>query len=305
MSLLTPQTPVALVPRASGWFRWALSRLRVYSTVQAPPTEHAERAAYGFAQPILGARVLLSDIELLREALYPPAVLALVCALYASVQGDAWFGHFYKAFAALAPLPSLLFANHYARLAAMIRWRLGLGACGPREMPFKMLIGRMVRQTLLVAIGVAPFLLVARLVPVVGKFVFSPVLFALWGIHWIVADALDDAQVLQPGETLRDSIEHDRSAPPPWFVRFFFKAADHLPGFLGRPLRWFGRLCDRLAMDSREEIHTMESHRTISLGFALSTAALLATPVLNLLFRPIILAGSTHLLGQLEKHEQG
>ena len=45
----------------------------------------------------------------------------------------------------------------------------------------------------------------------------------------------------------------------------------------------------------------MEQNRWISLGFALSTAALLATPVLNLLFRPIILAGSSHLLGQLEK----
>ena len=78
------------------------------------------------------------------------------------------------------------------------------------------------------------------------------------------------------------------------------QAAEKVP-VLGRPLRWFARLCDRLAMDSRGEIHTMEQNRMISLGFALSTAALLATPVLNLLFRPIILAGSSHLLGQLEK----
>jgi uncharacterized protein involved in cysteine biosynthesis len=49
----------------------------------------------------------------------------------------------------------------------------------------------------------------------------------------------------------------------------------------------------------------MEQNRAVSLGFALSTAALLATPVLNLLFRPIILAGSSHLLGQLEKDERG
>ena len=45
----------------------------------------------------------------------------------------------------------------------------------------------------------------------------------------------------------------------------------------------------------------METHRSIALGFSLSTAALLATPVLNLVFRPIIIAGSSHLLGQLEK----
>jgi len=115
-----------------------------------------------------------------------------------------------------------------------------------------------------------------------------------------VADAFDDAQVLLPGETLRDSIHHDRNAPPPWFVRWMLRAAEKVP-VLGRPLRWFARLCDKLALDSRGEIHTMEQNRWISLGFALSTAALLATPVLNLLFRPIILAGSSHLLGQLEK----
>jgi hypothetical protein len=62
-------------------------------------------------------------------------------------------------------------------------------------------------------------------------------------------------------------------------------------------------LCDRLALDSRGEIATMESNRALAVGFSLSTAALLATPVLNLLFRPIIIAGSSHLLGQLEKEE--
>ena len=56
-------------------------------------------------------------------------------------------------------------------------------------------------------------------------------------------------------------------------------------------------------MDSRGEIERMESNRAMSVGFSLSTAALLATPVLNLLFRPIIIAGSSHLLGQLEKDE--
>jgi hypothetical protein len=38
-------------------------------------------------------------------------------------------------------------------------------------------------------------------------------------------------------------------------------------------------------------------------GFGLSTAALLATPILNLLFRPVIIAGATHLLGHIEKEE--
>ena len=56
-------------------------------------------------------------------------------------------------------------------------------------------------------------------------------------------------------------------------------------------------------MDSRGEIALMESNRAASVGFGLATAVVLATPVLNLLFRPIIIAGSSHLLGQIEKDE--
>ena len=37
------------------------------------------------------------------------------------------------------------------------------------------------------------------------------------------------------------------------------------------------------------------------LGFALSTAALLAIPILNLAFRPIVIIGAIHVLGQLER----
>lgn len=305
MSLLPPARPAELTSRTRGLVRWALSRIRAYSGVQPPPVARNEQVLYGFSQPVLGIRVLLADMELLKESLYPAAVLALVCALYASVQGGAgrwsWFGHFYKAFAALAPLPSVIFANHYARLGALIRWRLGLGACGPREFPLGMLIGRLIRQTLIVAIGVLPFAALASALPGVGDWLSAFVL-GLWSVHWVVADAFDDAQVLQPGETLQASIDHDRNAPPPWFVRMFLKVADKVP-VVGRPLRWFARLCDKLALDSRGEIGTMEAHKPITAGFAVSTAALLATPVLNLLFRPIILAGSSHLLAQLEKLE--
>ena len=134
MTLLPPVPPMSLQKRPEqGWLRWAVRGVRGYARgVQAPPVGQKEQALYGFAQPILGARVLLSDPELLKEALYPAGLLAAACALYASFGTDVpgwagWFKTFYKAFAALAPLPSFFFANHYARLAAMVRWRLGFG----------------------------------------------------------------------------------------------------------------------------------------------------------------------------------
>jgi hypothetical protein len=309
MTLMRPATPVDVSLRPRSALRYVLSRIRGYSNVQAPPHgSPSEEGLYGFAQPILGARILLADRELLIEALYPGAILALVCAVYASVSigGEAgqwvWFKHFYKAFAALAPLPSVVFANHYARIAAMIRWRLGFGACGPREMPLGMLLGRLARQVAIVAIGVAPFAWLLGKVPLVGG-LLSGALLALWGLHWVVADAFDDAQVCLPGETLRQSIERDRRAPSPWFVRWIRTAGEKVP-FGGRLLKAFARFCDKLSVDSRGEIDIMERNRFVSLGFGVSTAALLAVPVLNLLFRPIILAAASHLVGQIESAEE-
>ena len=65
------------------------------------------------------------------------------------------------------------------------------------------------------------------------------------------------------------------------------------------------RLCDRLSLPWREEIALVEEHPGMMLGFALSTAALLAVPVLNLAFRPIVIIGATHVLGQLEDAPHG
>ena len=323
MSLLPPTgLPVDVSLRPRSLLKYLLSRIRGYSRVQPPPQHGspAEQVLYGFAQPILGARILLADPSLLQEALYPGAILAIVCALYASVAGHgetgnwAWFKEFYTAYVGLALLPSVVFANHYARIAAMIRWRLGFGACGPREMPLTMLLMRLARQSAIVAIGIAPFAwLVAHLVPIIGPLV-SWAALAVWGLHWVVADAFDDAQVCLPGESLKQSIDRDRSAPSPWFIRWINKGADHLDlkvPVAGGPLRLvsklmrrFARFCDKLALDSRGEIEIMEKNRFVSLGFGLSTAALMSIPVLNLLFRPIVLAAASHLVGQVEASEE-
>ena len=292
----------------SAW-RAALARIRSFATLtQPPPAQEQEqtpdRVVYGLAQPLLGMRLLFSDSELLREALVPAAWLGAFCAVAAAVSHDgvglwAWVKSFYKTFAVLAPVPSIIFARHYARLAATVRWRLGFGACGPREYSLLVSLRRAVQQAIVIAIGVIPFAVIWMVLPFFGALISNAVI-AAWGVHWVVVDAFDDARVLFPGETVRSAEATDRMAPPPWFVRWFRHAADRLP-VVGRLLRAFARLCDRLAMPWRGEIALVEAHPSIALGFAMSTATLLAIPVLNLLFRPIILVGSAHLLGHLEQ----
>jgi hypothetical protein len=296
--MLAALARTGLLAPKEAW-RAAFSRLWSYgSHKQEPPARELapDRVVYGLSQPLFGLRMLLSDPEILREALVPAAWLGAFCAVVATFSHDGtsawgWVKAFYKTFAVLAPVPSIIFAKHYARLAALVRWRLGFGACGPRELPMAVSLKRAIQQVIIVAIGVLPFALV-------GLF-FSKLIVLVWGVHWVVVDAFDDARVLLPGETIRSAEAADRQAPPPWYVRWFLRAADRLP-VIGGPLRAFARLCDRLSMPWREEINLMESNPLVALGFALSTATLLATPVLNLLFRPIILVGSSHLLGHLE-----
>jgi hypothetical protein len=158
-----------------------------------------------------------------------------------------------------------------------------------------------------VAFAVAPFYLLER-APIIGHATVA--LLGVWGLHWVVVDALDDARVLLPGETLKSAeAAAARNAPQPWFVRGFLRAARELSRvpIAGHPLaflvRAFARICDRLAVPFREEIALLEQHRALGLGFAVATSALLAIPGLNLLFRPIIIVAASHLLGHLEATE--
>src|SRR5438552_18759340 len=84
MSLLPPAPPVLLANRPRrGVVRWAVQRIRAYARgVQAPSAGNAEQALYGFAHPILGARVLLADPELINEARFPAGLIAAAVALY-------------------------------------------------------------------------------------------------------------------------------------------------------------------------------------------------------------------------------
>jgi hypothetical protein len=121
--------------------------------------------------------------------------------------------------------------------------------------------------------------------------------YLLWSLHWIVVDAFDGARVLRPGQTLAQAEADDARPPEPWFVRAIWR----IEGQKWRAKRrGFGGFCDRYSSGWREEIAILSAHPALAVGFGLATAALLAIPGVNILFRPIVTVGAAHLLGQLE-----
>ncbi|MGZ3441574.1 MAG: hypothetical protein ACXVDD_18770 [Polyangia bacterium] len=284
--------------------RWAPHKIAAESvaTPTAPPDAHADRAVYGLMQPILGARMLFRDRELLKASLVPAGLLAAFCALIALLDPSSWsvggiVRRFYQTFAVLAPLPSVLLSRHYARLAAVARNKFGFGPVEPCIEPLGRALSRLVKQTILVAVGVIPVTFALHFLPFVGPLLIR-VVVGVWAVHWIVVDAFDSARVLQPGQKIADLDLLADKAPRPWFVRLLAEG-EPLP-VIGRILTRFARWLDKLARPWREEVALVEQHPSLMIGFAVSTVALVATPVLNLLFRPIVLIGAAHVLGRLE-----
>jgi hypothetical protein len=296
--------PPPVKPPVNPAARWAPHKVAARSVAAptAPPDAHADRAVYGLMQPILGARMLFRDRELLKAALIPAGLLAAFCALAAVVDPVSWsvggvVRRFYQIFAVLAPLPSVLLSRHYARLAALARNKFGFGPAEPCIESMGRAFKRLIMQTVLVAIGVIPVTAALHFIPILGH-VLIKIVLGVWAVHWIVVDAFDSARVLQPGQTVADLDVLADKAPQPWFVRLLAEGQP-LP-IIGRILTRFARWCDKLARPWREEVALVEQHPSLMIGFALSTVALVATPVLNLLFRPIVLIGAAHVLGRLE-----
>src|SRR5262249_8143751 len=146
------------------------------------------------------------DRELVKAALLPVILLAAFCATVTSLgrPHSVWnfVLRFYAAFAVLAPLPSIVFARHYARLAATARQKLGFGDCQPRLESLGRAIRRAVYQAILVAVGAIPVIGLLRLIPPFGG--LARLAAAVWALHWVIIGAFDDARVLEPGETLAD-----------------------------------------------------------------------------------------------------
>jgi uncharacterized protein involved in cysteine biosynthesis len=278
-----------------------LNARRYLDPAPAPPAgEPGQRVLYGLMQPILAVRLLLRRRDLLRAALVPVALVAAFCALWGLLEirhGPARAVRvFYRTFAVLAPLPSVLMAGHYARLVVRARACLDFPPAEPYVEPLGRRLRNAIFQALLIAMAIAPATFLLDMLPLLGKPLVR-VAAAVWALHWIVVDAFDASRVRRPGEPTRD--EADADARQPWFVRGLLRAAEPIP-IVGGLMRRFARFCDRLAHPWREEIAVVEDHPLVMLGFGITTAALLATPVLNLFFRPIVLVGAVHVLGQVE-----
>jgi hypothetical protein len=273
--------------------------VREHSAPRPPPRTPFERVVYGLTQPLLGIRMLATHRNLLEAALIPAGLLAAFCAVIALVgDGGSFLHRFYTTFAVLAPLPSIVLAGHYARLAVQARHLLGFARAEPCIESLRRNIKRAVKQAILVALALAPITGLLHLVPGVGWLLVQAAA-AVWALHWVVVEAFDAARVLRPGQTIADLDTAALHVRPPWYVRWLMQAAEHVP-IGARLVRRFARLCDRLSLPWREEIALVEEHPALMVGFAVSTAALLTVPVLNLAFRPIVIVAASHVLGQLE-----
>jgi hypothetical protein len=281
---------------------WVRDRSRSYATMEAapPPDDaHADRVVYGLVQPLVGLKVLFTDGTLLRLALIPALGLTAFCVLVgATADHGGHLRRFYNTFAALAPLPSIVFAPSYARIAALAHERLGFGARRPLIDGLLRALWRAAAQAVLIAVALLPATAALGLIPLFGWMAVK-LIAALWALHWIVVDALDGARTLRDGETLADVDRANLLAQPPWFVRLARRGAAHSSGVARRALERFAGFCDYLARPFREEIALAETHPSLISGFALATALLLATPVLNLFFRPIIVVAAVNLTSRL------
>lgn len=267
-----------------------------------PKDAHVDRVVFGLRQPIASAKLIWNDPELRSEAMFPAILLALVCgaiAILTTWPGLSTFKRFYQVFVALAPWPSVLLQRHYARFAVVVHKKLGLGEAEPVYEPLGRAIVRAIGQMILVAIAVAPVSLVVGWFPLLGQPVVRAVA-ALWALHWILVNAFESARVLKPGQTIGDLDEISRKAPEPWFVRGLKWIGKRIP-VLGAFCNWFAGVCDSLSWPWREEMELIETHPSLTAGLAMTTAALLCTPVLNLFFRPVVLTASAQVMARLEE----
>jgi hypothetical protein len=204
-------------------------------------------------------------------------------------------GHFLQAafalFVAIWSMPPTLLWPLWTRLGLEARRAVG-GAPGEEERPGepypRLLVRELwkaLRQTAVVAVGLAPVFVVVELLPGIGHRV-TILLGAAWAWYWVVLDALEIPVELQPG----------RLGPgePPWFERGLRT--------LGARSRWLrlvgrvGQFVGWLARPWRHQASFTERHPWESAGFALGTVTFLAIPVLGVFFRAVAITAATAMV---------
>jgi hypothetical protein len=262
---------------------------------------------WGAGVALGAARLLASDRALRRAALLPTALTVAVCAALAGLATAAaashergagtTFGAFLVTFVALASMPPTVLQRQWIRVANQARRALGQPA-GEEPFPGESYLHllwregwKAVRQTVAVALSLAPFAAALHLLPFSKATTAAAA--ALWSFYWIVVDAFELPMEVVPGPR--------HGAGPPWFARLLL-AAGGVSRWL-RPLAWGGRFLARLTRPWSEELRFTERHRWETLGFGLLVGAVLAVPVLGLCFRAVAITAAAALLGRLGEGE--
>jgi hypothetical protein len=273
-----------------------LDRLR--RSAAAPPADRRPWSllVHGLLQLPFGVDLAARTPDLRRRAIAPVVVVtavAVAAGLAAAEQSGARDGlaTFLLTVIGVASMPPILFANSFSRLAAATRNHLGLGPRESAPRTLKSLIRETIAQAILLAVGIVPWLIVARLLGPAGDAV-AALLGGLWTLHWIVVEALDSARTRPAG-----AAAETHEAPTPWFARVYQRSAR---GPL-RPLGLFGRWTARLGQRWDEEVAVIEANPWLTAGFAVGAAVMLAIPGVNLLFRPAVVVAAAHVLGRLEQ----
>lgn len=252
---------------------------------------------FGLAAPLIGLRVVLREPELRRLARKPVLFLLGFAFLVAYGTDGApaeQLAAFFTALVSLAPVPVILFGKTYRNLAAAARVPLGLSPGAPVHPKLWTAIADAIRQSLLLALALVPIYFVSELLQSMVAGVAALFVWLVWAaggawaLHWIVVEALDN------GHTAPAAGAPVRPEPPdPWFVRIYQVG----------PLRPFARLLRRLSRPWRGELELVARRPELALGFGLGIAALLAVPLMALVFRPAAVAGAVHLLGRVDEAE--
>jgi hypothetical protein len=306
-----PVLETVLVGPPSGGLRGKLGAVAFYAAhpEARPRPARIDRALWGMGAALQAVRLVWSDRALRRSALLPTALTFAGCAVMAGLATAGaepedqhafnTFNAFMVSFVALSSMPPTVLQRMWIRVANEARRATGLP---PGEDPFPgesfvRLLWRegwkAARQALVVSIGLAPLLGLARALPF-GRY-DAALLAGAWGLYWLVVDAFELPLEVVPGPR--------GEAADPWFSRFLVRLGA-VSRWL-RPSRWFGRLLARLTRPWFLEIRFTERHAWETAGFGLVVCLLVTIPVAGLFFRAVAITGATALLGRLGEAGEG